>query len=63
MANLTLIDRLQAAAARSLDIGLRQKGTLEKLLGVAEESLRERPERDSGDEPAANDAPNESSER
>ena len=38
MANLTLIQRLQAAAARSLSEGLRQEGTLEKLLGVEPEA-------------------------
>lgn len=54
MANLTLIQRLQAAAARSIDEGLRQEGRLEKLLGVeaddvVSEAGPESPEPRSGD--------------
>lgn len=41
MANLTLIQRLQAAAARSLSEGLRRDGTLEKLLGVDAETAED----------------------
>ena len=64
MANLTLIQRLQAAAARSIDEGLRQDGTLEKLLGVDAEAEREPPEAAADEnEETSNDEAGESPER